>query len=48
LALDNPDQVKEMKQLAKKLLSEIEENSIELGGPALPKKINKKTAFWLK
>jgi hypothetical protein len=40
--------VKELKELASKLLSEIEGNSISLGGPANPKKQNKKGAFWLK
>ena len=48
LASEHPEKVKDMKALAEKLLSEIEENSISLGGPANPKKQNKKGAFWLK
>lgn len=48
LASEHPEKVKDMKALAEKLLSEIEENSISLGGPASPKKQNKKGAVWLK
>jgi arylsulfatase A len=48
LASEYPEKVKELKELAIKLLSEIEENSISLGGPANPKKQSKKGAFWLK
>lgn len=48
LASEHPEKVKDMKALAEKLLSEIEGNSISLGGPANPKKQNKKGAFWLK
>ena len=48
LASEYPEKVKDMKGLAEKLLSEIEENSISLGGPASPRKQNKKGAFWLK
>ena len=48
LASEHPEKVKDMKALAEKLLSEIGENSISLGGPASPKKQNKKGAVWLK
>ena len=48
LASEHPEKVKELKELAIKLLSEIEENSISLGGPANPKKQSKKGGFWLK
>ena len=48
LASEHPEKVKDMKALAEKLLSEIEKNSISIGGPATPKKQNKKGAFWLK
>ena len=48
LASEYPEKVKDMKGLAEKLLSEIEENSISLGGPTSPRKQNKKGAFWLK
>ena len=47
LASEYPEKVKDMKKLAKELLSEIEKNSISLGGPANPKKQNKKGAYWL-
>ena len=48
LASEHPEKVKELKELASKLLSEIEENSISLGGPVNLKKQKKKGAFWLK
>ena len=48
LASEHPEKVKELKELASKLLSEIEGNSISLGGSANPKKQKKKEAFWLK
>ena len=48
LASEHPEKVKELKELASKLLSEIGKNSISLGGPANPKKQSKKGAFWLK
>ena len=48
LASEYPEKVKDMKCLAEKLLSEIEENSISLGGPNSPRKQKKKGAFWLK
>ena len=48
LASEYPEKVKDMKGLAEKLLSEIEENSISLGGPTSPRKQNTKGAFWLK
>lgn len=43
-----PSKVKSMQILAKKLLLEIEKNSIPLGGPANPKKGSVKKAVWLK
>jgi arylsulfatase len=48
LASEYPEKVKDMKELAKKLLLEIGKNSISLGGPANPKKQSKKGGFWLK
>ena len=48
LAYEHPEKVKELKELASKLLSEIGKNSISLGGPTNPKKQSKKGAFWLK
>ena len=48
LASEYPEKVKELKKMAIQLLSEIEENSISLGGPVNPKKQNMKGAFWLK
>jgi arylsulfatase A-like enzyme len=48
LASERPEKVKELKELASKLLSEIGKNSISLGGPVNPKKQSKKGAFWLK
>ena len=48
LASEHPEKVKELKELAINLLSEIGKNSISLGGPVNPKKQNKKGAFWLK
>ena len=46
LASKYPEKVKDMKALAEKLLSEIEENSMPLGGPA--RKGERKTGHWLK
>jgi arylsulfatase A len=46
LASEHPEKVKDMKALAEKLLSEIEENSMPLGGPA--RKGERKTGHWLK
>ena len=43
-----PDKVKEMKDLADKLLTEIEENAISLGGPPNPRKTTPKRGQWLK
>ena len=43
-----PAKVKSMQILAKKLLLEIEKNSIPLGGPDNPKKGSVKKAVWLK
>jgi arylsulfatase A-like enzyme len=43
-----PSKVKSMQILAKKLLLEIEKNSIPLGGPTNPKKGSVKKAVWLK
>ena len=44
----HPDKVKEMKELAEKLLAEIEGNAIPLGGPPNPRKLPKKRGQWLK
>jgi len=43
-----PEKVKEMKALADKLLTEIEENAISLGGPPNPRKTLPKRGQWLK
>ncbi len=48
LSDQHPDRVKEMKALAEKLLTEIEENAIPLGGPPNPRKATKKRGQWLK
>jgi arylsulfatase A len=47
LASEYPEKVKKMKELAKELLNEIEENSISLGGPSDPKMQSKKGGAWL-
>ena len=47
LASKYPEKVKDMKALAEKLLSEIEENSISLGGPPDPRKKTPKRGQWL-
>ncbi len=44
----HPEKVKEMKALADKLLTEIEENAISLGGPPNPRKTPPKRGQWLK
>ena len=44
----HPDKVKEMKNLARNLLKEIEENTIPLGGPPIQQKGAKKRSLWLK
>jgi arylsulfatase A-like enzyme len=48
LSEQNPEKVKEMKVLAEKLLKEIEENSIPLGGPQNPRNTPPKRGHWLK
>jgi arylsulfatase A len=48
LSEQHPDKVKEMKNLAAKLLTEIEKNAISLGGPPNPPKATKKRGLWLK
>ncbi len=48
LSDQRPEKVKEMKALAEKLLTEIEENAISLGGPPNPRKATKKRGQWLK
>ena len=47
LAGEYPVKVKDMKKLAIKLLSEIEENSISLGGPPEPRKRTPKRGQWI-
>ena len=47
LASEYPEKVKDMKELAKKLLSEIEENSISLGGPPDSRKKSPKRGQWI-
>ena len=47
LASEHPEKVKELKELASKLLSEIEKNSISLGGPADPRKKTPKRGQWI-
>ena len=47
LASEHPEKVKDMKALAEKLLSEIEENSISLGGPPDTRKKSSKRGQWL-
>ena len=47
LSEQHPDKVKEMKTLAEKLLKEIEENSIPLGGPSDPRKKSPKRGQWI-
>ena len=47
LASKYPEKVKDMKELAIELLSEIEENSISLGGPPDPRKKSSKRGQWL-
>ena len=48
LSEQHPEKVKEMKALADKLLTEIEENAISLGGPPNPRKTPPKRGQWLK
>jgi len=48
LSARHPDKVKEMKELAEKLLTEIEKNAISLGGPPNPRKTTPKRGQWLK
>lgn len=48
LASTYPKKVNAMMAIAKKLLAEINEHSISLGGPVPTKSPNKKSAFWLK
>ena len=43
-----PEKVKSMKAIAKKLLLEIEQNSISLGGGISSKKTKNKRGLWLK
>ena len=47
LAAEYPGKVKNMKTLAEKLLKDIEENSIPLGGPADPRKKTPKRGQWI-
>jgi hypothetical protein len=44
----HPDKVKEMKNLARNLLRDIEKNTIPLGGPPIQQKGAKKRSLWLK
>jgi len=48
LSEQNPEKVKEMKALAETLLKDIEKNSIQLGGPPIPRPLSPKRAQWLK
>jgi arylsulfatase A len=48
LAAEYPGKVKNMKTLAEKLLKDIEENSIPLGGPQNPRNTPPKRGHWLK
>ena len=47
LASEHPEKVKELKELASKLLSEIEKNSISLGGPPDTRKKSPKRGQWV-
>jgi len=47
LASEHPEKVKELKELAIKLLSEIGKNSISLGGPADSRKKSPKRGHWI-
>ena len=47
LAAEYPEKVKNMKTLAERLLKDIEENSIPLGGPADPRKKTPKRGQWI-
>ena len=47
LASEHPEKVKELKELASKLLSEIEKNSISLGGPPDTRKKIPKRGQWV-
>ena len=44
----HPEKVKEMKELAQKLLDEIEANAMSLGGPPNPRKGPPKKGHWFK
>jgi arylsulfatase A len=47
LSEQHPDKVQDMKTLAEKLLKDIEENSIPLGGPPDPRKKSPKRGQWV-
>ena len=48
LSEQHPDKVKEMRELALKLLEEIEKNALSLGGSPNPRKTSPKRGQWLK
>ena len=48
LSAEHPDKVKEMLALARTRLKDIEQNTIELGGPPVAKKAARKGSRWLK
>ena len=48
LSAEHPDKVKEMLALARTRLKDIEQNTIDLGGPPVAKKAARKGSRWLK
>ena len=48
LSAEHPDKVKEMLALARTRLKDIEQNTIDLGGPPVTKKAARKGSRWLK
>ena len=48
LSAEHPDKVKEMLVLARTRFKDIEQNTIDLGGPPVAKKAARKGSRWLK